>query len=106
MGLQTQIFNASTGREINAAFAAIARERCDAVFIVGDPYFTVRRVQLANLAVRHAVPTAYVARDFPEARRRLRAMRWGTWRDVKCGIVRLDGPADERRRPRGSYPAY
>jgi putative ABC transport system substrate-binding protein len=66
-GLQIQIFNASTGREINAAFAAIARERTDAVFIGGDPYFTVRRVQLANLAARHAIPASYVARDFPEA---------------------------------------
>ena len=67
MGLQIQIFNASTGREINAAFAAIARERSDAIFIVGDPYFTVRRVQLANLAARHGIPASYVARDFPEA---------------------------------------
>jgi putative tryptophan/tyrosine transport system substrate-binding protein len=67
MGLQIQIFNASTGREINAAFAAIARERSDAILIVGDPYFTVRRVQLANLAARHAIPASYVARDFPEA---------------------------------------
>jgi ABC-type uncharacterized transport system substrate-binding protein len=67
IGLQIQIFNASTGREINAAFAAIARERSDAILIVGDPYFTVRRVQLANLAARHAIPASYVARDFPEA---------------------------------------
>jgi putative tryptophan/tyrosine transport system substrate-binding protein len=67
MGLQTQIFNATTGREINAAFAAIARERCDALFIGADPYFTVRRIQLANLAARHAIPASYVARDFPEA---------------------------------------
>jgi putative ABC transport system substrate-binding protein len=67
MGLQIQIFNASTGREINTAFAAIARERSDAILIVGDPYFTVRRVQLANLAARHAIPASYVARDFPEA---------------------------------------
>ena len=66
-GLQIQIFNASTGREINGAFAAIARERIDAVLIAGDPYFTVRRVQLANLAARHAIPASYVARDFPEA---------------------------------------
>ena len=37
------------------------------LFIGGDPYFTVRRVQLANLAARHAIPASYVARDFPEA---------------------------------------
>ena len=66
-GPQIQIFNATTGREINAAFEAIARERSDAVLIGGDPYFTARRVQLANLAARHAIPALYVARDFPEA---------------------------------------
>ena len=67
MGLQIQIFNVSTSREINSAFAVMARERSDAIFIGGDPYFTVRRVQLANSAARHAVPASYVARAFPEA---------------------------------------
>ena len=67
MGLQTHIFNAGTGREIVTAFAAIAHERPDALFVGPDPYFVVRRVQLANLAARHAVPTAYFARDLAEA---------------------------------------
>jgi ABC-type uncharacterized transport system substrate-binding protein len=67
MGLQIQVFNASTGREINTALAAVASERTDALFIAGDPYFTIRRVQLANLAARYAIPASYVARDFPEA---------------------------------------
>ena len=67
MGLQIQVFNASTGREINTVLAAVARERTDALFITGDPYFTIRRVQLANLAARYAIPASFVARDFPEA---------------------------------------
>jgi ABC-type uncharacterized transport system substrate-binding protein len=67
MGLQTQIFNAAAGREIVTAFAAIARERPDALFVGPDPYFVVRRVQLANLAARHALPAAYFARDLAEA---------------------------------------
>ena len=46
---------------------SIARERADALFIVGDPYFTIRRVQFANLAARHGIPASYVAREFPEA---------------------------------------
>jgi hypothetical protein len=53
MGLQIQVFNASTPREIHAAFAALARERHEALFVGGDPVFSGRRVQLANLAVRH-----------------------------------------------------
>jgi putative tryptophan/tyrosine transport system substrate-binding protein len=67
MGLQTQIFNAGTGHEIVTTFAAIARERPDALFVGPDPYFVVRRVQLANLAARHALPAAYFARDLAEA---------------------------------------
>ena len=56
MGLQIQILNASTSREINAAFATLARERPDALFVGPDPFFTCRRVQLATLAARHAIP--------------------------------------------------
>jgi ABC-type uncharacterized transport system substrate-binding protein len=67
MGLQIQFFNASTGREIHAAFAAIARDRPDGLFVGPDPYFVVRRVQLANLAARHGFPALYFARDLAEA---------------------------------------
>ena len=61
MGLQIQVLHASTGREIDAAFATLARERPDALFVGGDPFFTSRRVQLANLAARHAIPATYSA---------------------------------------------
>jgi hypothetical protein len=48
-GLQVQVLNASTSREINASFATFVRERPDTLFIGGDPFFNDRRVQLANL---------------------------------------------------------
>jgi putative ABC transport system substrate-binding protein len=67
MGLQIQIFNASTSSEINAAFATLVRERPDALFVGVDSFFTSRRVQLVNLASRHAVPTTFSAREFAEA---------------------------------------
>jgi putative tryptophan/tyrosine transport system substrate-binding protein len=67
MGLQIQIFNASTSSEINAVFATIARERSDAIFVASDGFFQTRRVQFAALAAHHAVPAAYSSRDFPEA---------------------------------------
>jgi ABC-type uncharacterized transport system substrate-binding protein len=63
-GLQIQVFNASTSREINAAFAAFARERPDALYVGGDAFFQVRRAQLVNLASRHAVPATYGGREF------------------------------------------
>jgi putative ABC transport system substrate-binding protein len=67
MGLQTQILNASTSREINAVFAAFARERPDALFVAADPFFFSRRMQLTHLASRHAVPSVYSTREFAEA---------------------------------------
>ena len=58
-GLQIQVLNASTSREIDAAFATFVRERPDALFIGGDAFFTNRRVQMADLAARHAIPAIY-----------------------------------------------
>src|SRR5215831_322652 len=59
MGLQIQILNASTSREIDAAFATIARERPDALFVGNDAFFNARRVQLVLLAGRHGLPAIY-----------------------------------------------
>ena len=44
IGLQIQVLNANTSREIDAAFATFARERPDAVFVASTAYFTSRRV--------------------------------------------------------------
>jgi putative ABC transport system substrate-binding protein len=66
-GLEIQVLNASTSHEINAAFAAFARERPDALLVDIDPFFTSRRVQLINLASRHAIPAVYPGRQFTEA---------------------------------------
>jgi putative ABC transport system substrate-binding protein len=67
IGLQIQIFNASTNLEIDEAFAALMRERPDALFVAPDPLFFGRRVQLSNLAARHALPATFPVRDNAEA---------------------------------------
>ena len=67
IGLRIEVLNASTISEINAAFAATARERLDALFVGGDTFFNSRRVQLANLAARHAISTSFVGRQYAEA---------------------------------------
>jgi putative ABC transport system substrate-binding protein len=67
LGLQLKTLNASTSGEINAAFATFARDRADALFVGGDAFFFVRRVQLVTLASRHGVPAAYSSRDFAHA---------------------------------------
>jgi putative tryptophan/tyrosine transport system substrate-binding protein len=67
LGLRVQVLNASTPREIDAAFATLVRERLDALFLAADPFFTSRRVQLATLATRHVVPMISATREVPEA---------------------------------------
>lgn len=66
MRLQVQVFNATTSGEIDVAFVTIARERPDALFISSGPLFTSRRVQLAHLATRHAIPAIHGSRLYPE----------------------------------------
>ena len=65
-GLQIQVLNASNSREIDAAFATLASERPDALLVGSTAFLTDRRVQLAQLAARHAVPAIYADRQFAE----------------------------------------
>jgi putative ABC transport system substrate-binding protein len=67
MGLQIQVFNASNSAEINAAFATLARERPDALFVAPGFLFNSRRVQLTQLAAHHSVPATYSGRNYAEA---------------------------------------
>jgi putative ABC transport system substrate-binding protein len=66
IGLQIQVLNASSSREIDAAFATFGRERPDALLVGPDPFFTSRRVQLILMAARHAIPAIYSGRQYPE----------------------------------------
>ena len=67
LGLQIVVLNASTSREIEAAFATLVRDRADALFVAPDGFLISRRVQFATLATRHGVPTAYGVREHVEA---------------------------------------
>jgi putative ABC transport system substrate-binding protein len=67
MGLQIQVFNAGTSREIDTAFAAVLHARAEALLLIPDPVFNGRRIQLVHLASRHALPAIYWQREFDEA---------------------------------------
>jgi putative ABC transport system substrate-binding protein len=67
MGLQIQVLNADTSREIDAVFANLGGERPDALFFGTGPFFNARRVQLAQWAARLAVPATYSSRLAAEA---------------------------------------
>ncbi len=67
IGLKIQILNATTIGEIDAAFATLARERPDALFVASDAFFTSRRVQFATLTARERLPAAYPNREYVAA---------------------------------------
>ena len=67
IGLQIQVLNASTSREIEAAFATLVRDRADALFVAPDAFFVSRRVQFSTLAARDRIPTSCSGREMAEA---------------------------------------
>ena len=74
IGLQVKVLSASTARELDAAFEIFARERPNA-FVGNDGFFITHRVQLSDLASRHAIPATYASREIAEVGR---LMSYGT----------------------------
>jgi putative ABC transport system substrate-binding protein len=64
MGLKVQIFNASTDREIDAAFVSVVQERTGALLVGNDLFLNNRIEQIVALAARYAIPTMYPIREF------------------------------------------
>jgi putative ABC transport system substrate-binding protein len=67
LGLQLNIVNASTERDIDAAFTSFAQQRLKALIVTADAFFSSRQDQLVSLAARHALPTMYWLREFAVA---------------------------------------
>jgi putative ABC transport system substrate-binding protein len=65
-GLEIVVAEAATGREIDLAFARLAREKIDAVFVPASTFFASRRAQLVVLSARYILPAAYSRRSFVE----------------------------------------
>ena len=66
VGATIDVVRASDSREIEAAFAALVRDGVDALLVGTDPFLYSRRVQLATLAARHAIPAIYPVRENAE----------------------------------------
>jgi putative ABC transport system substrate-binding protein len=54
-------------RDFDTVFATVAQLRAGALVIGADPSFTSQSKQLAELTVRHGVPTVYEFREFAAA---------------------------------------
>ena len=67
IGVQIDVLGASDSREIEAAFATLVRNKAAALVVGADSFFFNRRLQLAILAARHAIPAVYFNREFAEA---------------------------------------
>ena len=67
IGLEAKILDASTGGDIETAFASLGQDRPDGLLVGPDPLFLVHREKLVELAARHAMPAIYADREITEA---------------------------------------
>jgi putative ABC transport system substrate-binding protein len=67
LGLQFHVLNASTAEDIDTVFAGLVRQQIGVLLVTADPLFLGRRVEVAALAARYAVPVIYFAREFVAA---------------------------------------
>jgi putative ABC transport system substrate-binding protein len=64
INLQIEVLKANTSAEIDTAFATMAHGRPDALMVASGPFLTSRRIQLVQLAARHALPATYPGRQY------------------------------------------
>ena len=63
-GMQLQILNARNQSELDAAFAAFAQQRADALVSPSDTFFNGQHVRIVALVARAAVPAIYDWREY------------------------------------------
>jgi putative ABC transport system substrate-binding protein len=67
VGVQPQLLKAGGPNEFDNAFAAMARERAEALLVLLDPFFGFHRARLSELAAKSRIPAMYGSREYPEA---------------------------------------
>jgi putative ABC transport system substrate-binding protein len=67
LGLELHVLNASAEGEFDGVFAKLAQLRAGGLVIGNGAYFVARSRQIAELAVRHAVPAIFETREFVAA---------------------------------------
>jgi putative ABC transport system substrate-binding protein len=67
LGLHVITVNADTQPAIEEGFAAMVREGAQAVVILNDSFFVQQQRQIADLALKHRLPSIFALRSHPEA---------------------------------------
>jgi len=62
-GIDLQILNASTDREIEVAFTRLAELNIGGIIVAGEPFFDSRRAAIVEHAARSAIPASYSWRE-------------------------------------------
>ena len=65
--LQLQVVGARTGAELEGAFSSMVRERAQAVLVLASAFVLAERQRMAELAMRHRLPTMFLQREPVEA---------------------------------------
>jgi putative ABC transport system substrate-binding protein len=66
-GMTVQAVEVREAGELAGAFARMVKDRAQAIQIIGSPWIHRERGQIAELGLRHRVPTMYPWREGPEA---------------------------------------
>jgi putative ABC transport system substrate-binding protein len=66
LGVKAVVLNASSGAEVDAAFASFVQQKAGAVLACNDPFLGSYREQLASLAIRNKLPAISFRREFAE----------------------------------------
>lgn len=66
-GIQLVPLNAGNPEDIERGIAAMARERSQALLILGDTFFTQQSKQIAELALKHRLASTYTQREYAKA---------------------------------------
>ena len=66
-GVKVSAVEASTAKQIEAAFDTMTRARAEALIVAADSYFDVQRDQITKLAVKHHLPSISSNREMTEA---------------------------------------
>jgi putative ABC transport system substrate-binding protein len=69
LGLKVQLHSVGVQdpKDLDSAFAALARQRAEALVVVADPMFLAQRDRIIALAARSRLPTMYPSIDLVEA---------------------------------------